>query len=195
MKKKDHREQNARRTLGFLSNTGRWMALPLSLALLGLGALTYAPKAYGLAADAPTPTPTPLNCLQCHTKRLEFHDKLGSGNGSCLSCHDDSHQGSLLLADGTALALSDAAPLCGQCHQSRYRQWGDGTHGLPGTEGVACTKCHDPHRPQVALLNITEPHPVAAPAPPKLPTVPALPLAIGLSVIISGVIVAAWKHG
>ncbi len=111
----------------------------------------------------------PLDCLSCHPKKLEFHDKLGSGNKACWVCHDSTDMKMLRLANETPLSLSDSPQLCAQCHQKRYDAWKEGTHGIPGTVAtVKCTICHNPHQPQIALLDITKSHPIPT-SPPPLP--------------------------
>jgi len=134
----------------------------------------------------------PLPCLSCHVKVLKGHDKLGEGNQACWSCHYSAGMGTLHLSGGEQIALSDYPKLCAQCHQARYQDWVDGTHGVPGfKEGelevrgsvnTPCIGCHSPHQPQVALLNITKPHPAPvspAPAPPR-----DLIMMVGVSLLI-----------
>lgn len=134
----------------------------------------------------------PLPCLSCHVRVLKGHDKLGSGNKACWVCHDNADMKMLRLADGTRLSLSDSPQVCGQCHQKRYDAWNEGTHGIPawkegepGFPGVikaTCTTCHSPHQPQVALLNITKPHPEPVSPPPSPPT--DLIMMVGVSLLL-----------
>ncbi len=116
----------------------------------------------------------PLDCLSCHTRNLEGHEKLGSGSKACWTCHYNMEMGVLHLAAGEErLKLSDYPQLCAQCHQARYEEWVAGTHGIPawevgivdvhGARRVGCSGCHDPHQPQVSFSNITIPHPPAQP--------------------------------
>lgn len=135
------------------------------------------------------------DCLSCHAKSLEFHDKLGSGNKACWVCHDKTDMGMLRLADESKLSLSESPQLCGQCHQKRFDAWEEGIHGTPGTVAtVGCSSCHDPHQPQIALLNITKPHPVPQPdpSPPTvelllmLGTVLLLTIAVAITVTMKG---------
>ncbi|MDP3879726.1 MAG: hypothetical protein Q8Q07_05405 [Dehalococcoidales bacterium] len=133
-----------------------------------------------------TPLPTAatkegaLDCLSCHVRVLKGHDKLGEGSEACWSCHYSKKMEVLHLASGeTKLPLSDYPQLCAQCHRKRYEEWVAGTHGVPawgeetleahGVEQVRCAGCHNPHQPQLALLNITKPHPASAPDPPSPP--------------------------
>ncbi len=135
------------------------------------------------------------DCLGCHTERLEFHDKLGAGNKACWACHDATDMKMLRLAAGTQLSSSESSELCGQCHQGRYRAWEEGTHGLPGMVAVArCVSCHDPHQPQIALLDITKPHPPPAP-PPSPPTV-ELQVMLGTVLLLTiAVVIAVATRG
>lgn len=135
------------------------------------------------------------DCLSCHSRTLELHDKLGPGNQACWACHDSGDMGKLHLADGSQLSLSDSTRLCAQCHQERYDAWSEGTHGISGTvAAVECTACHDPHQPQIALLDITKPHPPAQPAPSP----PAIELQVMLGIVgllAIGVGVAVTQRG
>jgi hypothetical protein len=125
-----------------------------------------------------------LGCLSCHQKTLEFHNQLGSGNKACWSCHDSSDMTSLRLTDGTRLSQAESSQLCGQCHQARYKAWQEGTHGFPGTIAIGkCTDCHDPHQPQMAFLDITKPHPAAAPPAPSVPLNLVMMVAISLVLV------------
>ena len=113
----------------------------------------------------------------------------------------------LHLAGGeTLFPLSDSPQLCGQCHQKRYEAWDEGEHGvpawkegepgIPGAEKVKCVNCHEPHQPQIALLNITKPHPLPAPSPPPPPVEPLIMLGISLLLIVAvGVAVAKRGEG
>ena len=141
----------------------------------------------------------PLDCLSCHARVLEGHDKLGSGSKACWACHYNMEMGVLHLAAGEErLKLSDYPRLCAQCHQTRYEDWLAGTHGIPawevgavdvhGARRVGCIGCHDPHQPRVSFSNITLPHPSAQPpvTPPSFTLLAlfgtALLLAIGAGV-------------
>ncbi len=138
----------------------------------------------------------PLECLSCHVRVLKGHDKLGEGNKACWSCHSNTQMGVLHLAGGeTLLPLSDSPQLCAQCHQKRYEDWTEGTHGMPswkegavevhGVQQVGCISCHDPHQPQIALLNITKPHPPPTPPPPSPPFELLIMLGIALVPMIA----------
>ncbi len=135
----------------------------------------------------------PLECLDCHVRELKGHDKLGSGSEACWACHSNRTMGELHLAEGQEkLSLADYPRLCAQCHQGRFEEWAEGTHGAPawqegiveihGTGRVGCIGCHDPHQPQIALLNITKPHPEPAPSPSPPST--GLLVIVGISVLL-----------
>ncbi len=67
---------------------------------------------------APESNP-PLNCLGCHTQKLEFHDTLGADNSACWVCHDREDMSLLRLADDSPLTFEDSSQLCGQCLAGR----------------------------------------------------------------------------
>ncbi len=136
-----------------------------------------------------------LNCLSCHARVLKGHDKLGSGSEACQACHSNTQMGTLHLAGSeTLLPFSDSPKLCAQCHQSRYKEWTKGTHGMPsweegiveihGVRQITCISCHNPHQPQVVLLGITKPHPSPALPPPPPPVQPLIMLGIALLITI-----------
>ncbi|MBI4283968.1 MAG: hypothetical protein HY663_05820 [Chloroflexi bacterium] len=175
----------------------------------------HQPKIDVAKLRTPSPLPVsgsgaPLDCLSCHARILEGHDKLGEGSKACWACHYNRemggiHLGMLHLAGGeTRFSLSDYPQLCAQCHQERYADWLEGTHGMPsgevgavevhGVQRVGCISCHDPHQPQIALLNITKPHPEPVPAPPPPPTQLLIMLGISLSVIV-GIGVILMRQG
>ena len=166
-----------------------------------------------LAAKDIPPLPTVfsetgvLNCLSCHARVLKGHDKLGSGSEACRACHSSTQMGVLHLAGSeTLLPLSESPKLCAQCHQSRYKEWTQGTHGMPsweegiveihGIQKVGCISCHNPHQPQVVLLGITKPPPAPAHLPPPPPVELLLMLGIALLLTIGiGVVVATRGEG
>ncbi len=143
----------------------------------------------------------PLECSDCHVRALKGHDKLGSGSEACWACHSNIIMGELHLAEGQKkLSLADYPQLCAQCHQRRYEDWTEGTHGAPawkegvveihGAGKVGCIGCHDPHQPQIVLSGITKTHP--APRPPSPPPPLTLLAVVGISfllVIAVGVVV------
>ena len=179
--------------IAIISALGRWPArvrCATAMVVAVVLILLLVPTVYAASELEP-----PLDCQACHTQELSLHDKLGSGNQACWSCHDAVDMGKLHLADGSQLSLSDSTQLCGQCHQERYKAWTEGTHGISGTvAAVKCTGCHDPHQPQIALLDITKPHPAPQPAP-DAPTVELLVMfgTVGLLVVI--VMAAVTQRG
>jgi mono/diheme cytochrome c family protein len=168
--------------------------------------LTYL---WSLATLAPGQTPsvsnTQLDCVACHDVKLSAHDQLGAGDAACYACHSSTNMTSLHLANSkTTFPLTEYPQLCGQCHQQRYQQWLDGTHGNAAwKEGdtatrasvkVACVSCHDPHQPQIVLTDIIKPHPSPVPDSPAPPIQPMAMVGISL-VIVVGLGVAAMKGG
>jgi len=165
-------------------------------------ALPYISKPSTLPAPDSRP---PLDCVSCHAKILRGHDKLGEGSEACWTCHYNTEMTTLHLAGGaTQFPLSDSSRLCAQCHQKRYEAWQKGIHGvpawkegepgIPGAEKVKCVNCHEPHQPQIALLNITKPHPLPAPSPPPPPS--GLLIMLGISLLLIIVVgVAVVKRG
>ena len=134
----------------------------------------------------------PLDCTSCHQKTLEYHDKLGSDNNACWTCHDSTDMTQLRVANGTRLSPADSNQLCGQCHQARYNAWQEGTHGFPDTVASGkCADCHDPHQPQMSFTGITKSHPEPAPPAPSPPfdlvmiIVIALAFMTGLGIVIA----------
>ena len=111
----------------------------------------------------------PLDCLSCHQVDLNYHDALGTGNEACWTCHVSTDMTKLTLKNGTELELSQAPQLCGECHEQRYSEWKEGTHGLPLVAQANCVYCHNPHQPEVNLTGITLPHPDPTPPPPSVP--------------------------
>ncbi|OGO35614.1 MAG: hypothetical protein A2147_04705 [Chloroflexi bacterium RBG_16_57_8] len=125
------------------------------------------------ASASPEPN-TPLDCLSCHPRNMDYHDKLGAANKSCYACHDKTDMQVLRMLDDTLLPLDEPAPLCGQCHAQRYQSWLDGTHGFPPADLAdsvsqqsrpQCSACHSQHNPQIVFANITLPRPPPQPAP------------------------------
>jgi hypothetical protein len=112
-----------------------------------------------------------------------------------VACHDAEHMGEFHLADGSPISSFDSSQLCGQCHEGRYQAWREGTHGIAGlVAGVKCIGCHDPHQPQVALTDITKPHPPAQP-PPAPPSDELLVMFAAVSVLAVAVILALVRRG
>ena len=149
-----------------------------------------------------TESDSPLDCMSCHKKELKGHDKLGSGNAACWSCHNKNRMDMLTFASGTSLPLADSSVLCGQCHQKRYDAWNEGEHGIPdwknpagpGSNKTKCVDCHNPHQPQIVLSGITRPHPQPLPLPPPTPNDPLIIVGIAFVVFI-GIGIGASRKG
>ncbi len=103
-------------------------------------------------------------------RRLQHADiQLNHGpNVRCDTCHAKQDRNSLALQDGAALAFSDVALLCGQCHAKKKNDWDVGIHGKThdywdSTAGevrhLVCTACHDPHRPSHPAMTPIAPLP------------------------------------
>lgn len=163
-------------------------AVGMALVFAGFAAVFSTTAA--LAAE-----PQGLPCGACHKQVLEYHDALGSGDRACWVCHDTADMKSLRLRDGTLVPRSETPEVCGQCHQRRYEAWKDGTHGVKsGVTRIKCSECHDPHKPQIALLDITKPHPAPAPPPPAPPA--DILMITGISVLfLTGVGVVVSRNG
>jgi len=72
---------------------------------------------------------------------------------ACSTCHAEENVETLALRGGGRATLDESYRLCAQCHFQQAKAWAGGAHGkrLDGWEGrrvvLACTDCHDPHRP------------------------------------------------
>ena len=157
----------------------------------------------GSVAKASPNEEAQLACDTCHTVRLGAHAALGAEeNRACHSCHANPNMSALQLSSGVELALANSAPLCQQCHQQRYQEWVDGTHGFPGYEAgmlsgdpstsTNCTTCHNPHEPRIILSNITLPHPDPVPAPPSPPKDPLIILGISVGILGIALVGTLW---
>ncbi|MEE9404985.1 MAG: hypothetical protein V3V20_08825 [Algisphaera sp.] len=132
--------------------------------------------------------PITANCTTCHATReanrttndgaqlVDFHTGLHSNHGglTCVSCHnDEENYSSLHRADGRPIAFEKQIQLCAQCHGPQHRDYVNGSHGgmtgywdltRGGRTRNTCTDCHDPHAPQIPLVQ-----PVFAPRDRFLP--------------------------
>jgi len=162
--------------------------LRFPLCVLGISIFLFILGLQLLATSTSVQAAEPLDCSSCHQPTLEYHDQLGSGNNACWACHSPTDMYSLRLADGTQLSLTESSRLCGQCHETRYSSWQEGTHGFPGTVATGkCTNCHDPHKPQMAFTgvdSVTRAHPANAPPPSSLPSDPLMVAVIFLLFLI-----------
>ncbi len=189
------------------SALGRW---PIRVWVVGTIAIAIGVAGFLMVLPTPIVNAQPesgngLDCLNCHLKTLDGHDKLGTGNEACGVCHYSTTMGVLHLADNTQLPLSDSSQLCAQCHQERYNAWTEDTHGIPiwggesepaisDTTKTTCTDCHDPHQPQIALLGITKPPPLPIDSPPS-PPVQTLIIVVTSLVVLMGIGVAVARKG
>ncbi len=158
----------------------------LGAVVISIGVVSFLVVSQVQSGSAAPEPQTPLDCLSCHQQTLEYHDQLGSGSEACWTCHDSTTMGQWHLAGGTILSQQESSQLCGQCHEVRYLAWQEGTHGLPGTVASGgCTSCHNPHRPQMAYVGITKPHPAPTPSAPSAPFDLAMIVGISLLFLIS----------
>jgi len=73
----------------------------------------------------------------------------------CSTCHSADDVELLGLKSGEHATMTESYRLCAQCHFAQVNAWAGGGHGkrLDGWQGrrvvMACTDCHDPHRPAV----------------------------------------------
>lgn len=76
-----------------------------------------------------------------------------TSGGVCATCHAPEDASLLVLLGGRRAPLDQSYRLCAQCHFAQADAWAGGGHGkrLDGWQGrrvvMACTDCHDPHRP------------------------------------------------
>ena len=137
------------------------------VALLGIiGIVLNTTTNYAKADSGPD---QPLDCLECHQQELNYHDKLGTGNEACWSCHDPIDMSQRHFANETSIPNDDSSQLCGQCHAEKFGSWERGLHGFPDYQ-ADCIFCHDPHKPQIYLGGITKPPLKPASDPPVIPT-------------------------
>ncbi len=187
------------------SALGRW---PIRVWVVGTIAIAIGVAGFLMVLPTPIVNAQPesgngLDCLNCHIKTLDGHDKLGTGNEACWVCHYSTKMGMLHLADNTQLPLSDSSQLCAQCHQERYNAWTEDIHGvpvweegepaIPDTTKTTCTDCHEPHQPQIALLGITKPHPLPIDSPPSPPTSQLIMLGISLLLMMAVGVAVSMK--
>ena len=125
-----------------------WVAGSLVIAGVLAGVLAL-PQSPALGADPESEVS--LDCLNCHTRVLKGHDKLGSGNQACWVCHEQSDMKMLHLFDQTVISSAGSPEVCGQCHEPFYDAWEEGAHGTSSALGrVKCADCHDPHQPAIS---------------------------------------------
>ena len=109
-------------------------------------------------------------CSMCHSPEdevnttphdVEFHEDVHLNHGPdrwCLDCHVKGDRDKLHLVNGTPIEFEQAYRLCGQCHESKLKDWKAGEHGKlsGGWKGdrkqMMCTSCHNPHSPHFRPL-------------------------------------------
>jgi hypothetical protein len=101
------------------------------------------------------------NGMTGHTIVLETHDKLGGGDtdAACLTCHDDPtrNPGKLKIAGGKFIDIKgDISLVCYTCHEAKYKEFKEGTHGKHFDSCVAAG-CHDPHTPNYIYVSPLKP--------------------------------------
>jgi len=158
--------------------------LPLSLMLLFV-VLVFSPAAAAFAGQASSGQLFFYPCISCHPVNmvagpggtehpskplpngmqghkivLEAHDKLGSATSdACLVCHDDPSRnpGKLKLIDGTLIDITgDISLVCYRCHEAKYKDFRQGTHGNH-KESCVAAGCHDPHTPNYIYAGPVKP--------------------------------------
>jgi hypothetical protein len=115
------------------------------------------------------PALTQYPCTSCHAgarvtmaarRQPDVHHDIqpvhpDTAGNVCAACHDPDNAALLVLMGGKRATLDESYRLCGQCHFAQAAAWAGGGHGkrLDGWQGrrvvMACTDCHDPHRPAV----------------------------------------------
>lgn len=155
----------------------RWLSIVLVASLPGSLGAADAPvqAADQLYPDAPAFTVQPRNtnskfedCWDCHeaddidpeprrlrTKHVREIDH-GGNRFWCLTCHAGDNIEYLRTSSNEKIEFEESYLICGSCHADRQKDWYFGAHGkrVSGWQGeraiLACTHCHDPHKPAVA---------------------------------------------
>jgi hypothetical protein len=60
----------------------------------------------------------------------------------------------------TKTSLDNSVQLCAQCHNERYTDWDEGTHGKYDDPKAQCVECHDPHDPVITNISTLSPVPL-----------------------------------
>jgi hypothetical protein len=102
------------------------------------------------------------NGMTGHKIVLETHDALGAGDidTACLTCHDDplKNPGKLKIAGGKFVDVKgDVSLVCYPCHEAKYKEFKQGTHGKHFATCVAAG-CHDPHTPNYIYVSPLTPY-------------------------------------
>jgi hypothetical protein len=100
------------------------------------------------------------NGMTEHKIVLEAHDKLGSATSDpCLVCHSDptANPGILkVVGGGTVPVNGDVSRVCYGCHEAKYKEFMQGTHGKHFASCVVAG-CHDPHTPNYIYVSPLKP--------------------------------------
>ncbi len=73
----------------------------------------------------------------------------------CLTCHAGDNIDYLRTSNNEKIEFGQSYLICGSCHADRQKDWYFGAHGkrVSGWQDerviLACTHCHDPHKPAV----------------------------------------------
>lgn len=180
--------KNQKERLGGIALMLRWLLLfvaassPCILAAAEADPVQPADQIY---PEAPPFTVQPRNgklkfedCSRCHEEgdtdpeprrlRTRHVRKIDHGGNRfwCLTCHDGEKIEYLRTASNEKVDFEESYLICGSCHADRQQDWYFGGHGkrVSGWQGerviLACTHCHDPHKPAVAPRAPKPPQPV-----------------------------------
>ena len=95
--------------------------------------------------------PEPRRLKTRHTREIDH----GGNRFWCLTCHDGDNIDYLRTSSNEKVEFEQSYLICGSCHADRQKDWYFGAHGkrVSGWQGdrviLACTHCHDPHKPAV----------------------------------------------
>lgn len=156
----------------------RWLSMIVAVAspgIIGAGEADRGENGYQLYPEAPAFTVQPRNdklkfddCSRCHEegdidpepRRLRTRHVREIDHGGnrfwCLTCHDGDNIDYLRTASNERIDFEQSYLICGSCHAGRQKDWYFGAHGkrVSGWQDerviLACTHCHDPHKPAVA---------------------------------------------
>ena len=166
----------------------RWLSIIVAIATpCIIGAEEADPGETGdqLYPEAPAFTVQPRNselkfddCSRCHEegdtdpepRRLRTRHVREIDHGGnrfwCLTCHAGDNIDFLRTSSNEKVDFDQSYLICGSCHADRQRDWYFGGHGkrVSGWQDerviLACTQCHDPHKPAVEPRAPKQPPPV-----------------------------------
>jgi hypothetical protein len=153
--------------------------------MLGAAETNPVKDADALHPDAPNFTVQPRNsklkfgdCLGCHEegdidpepRRLRTRHVREIDHGGnrfwCMTCHAGDNIEYLHTSSYEKIEFDQSYLICGSCHAKRQKDWYFGAHGkrVSGWQDerviLACTECHDPHKPAVMPRTPKPPQPV-----------------------------------